>query len=106
MNRLSSFVLGIGFGVVGLYITMHFSLVRAGDGFHLVPKIAAKFENPYTDIRSFKLANWQRKQPLALSILRAKKGYLLEDQSLVAFKQSTQSILDQFSMVTYSKPTK
>ena len=97
MNQVSSFALGLVIGVVGLYITMHFSLVRAADGYHVIPKIAAKIEIPYVDIRSFTLQNWQRKQSLALAILKANKGYLLQDQSLIGFRQSTQHILEQFS---------
>ncbi len=97
MNRVSSFALGLIVGVLGLYITMHFSLVRARDGFHVIPKIAAKVDVPYTDIRDFTLENWLGKQSLALAILKANKGHLLQDQSLIGFRQSTQRTLDQFS---------
>lgn len=84
-------------------MAMHFTLVRATDGFHLVPKIAAKIENPYMDIRTFTLTQWQQKQSLALSILKANKGHLLQDQKLIGFKQSSQQILDQFTSFTGSK---
>ncbi len=100
MNRVSSFAIGLIVGVLGLYITMHFSLVRARDGFHLIPKIAAKIDVPYTDIRNFTLENWQRKQSLAIAILKANKGHLLQDQSLIGFRLSTQRMLDQFSTVS------
>jgi hypothetical protein len=103
MNRFSSFLLGMGVGVVGLYLTMHFTLVRASDGFHFVPKIAAKIESPYVDVRNFKLENWQRKQALVLSVLKANKGYLLQDQSLLGLKQSSQRMLDQFTLVAHTK---
>ena len=103
MNRVSSFALGLIVGVLGLYITMHFSLVRAQDGYHVIPKIAAKVEVPYTDIRNFPLENWQRKQSLALAILKANKGHLLQDQSLIGFRQSTQRTLDQFSSATITR---
>jgi len=103
MNRFSSFVLGLIVGVVGLYITMHYSLVRAADGYHIIPKIAAKIEAPYTDIRKFSLENWQRKQSLALAILKANKGHLLQDQSLIGFRQATQRMLEQFSIPTTAR---
>jgi hypothetical protein len=102
MNRASCFVSGVAFGIAGLYMSMHFSVVRATDGFHVVPKIAAKVEMPYFDIRKFTLGNWQRKPALALAILRANKGYLLGDPSLIQFKESSQKILDQFSMQSNS----
>ncbi len=98
MDRVSSFVLGLLVGVVGLYITMHYSLVRAADGFHVIPKIAAKIEFPFSDTRNFTLQKWQRKQSLALAILKANKGHLLQDQSLLGFRHSTQQMLDQFSV--------
>ncbi|HUP80439.1 MAG TPA: hypothetical protein VM260_17930 [Pirellula sp.] len=99
MDRVSSFAAGLIVGVLGLYITMHFSLVRASDGYHVIPKIAAKMEVPYSDIRKYTLENWQRRQSLALSILKANKSHLLQDQSLIGFRQSTQRILDHFSAV-------
>jgi len=100
MNRISSFATGLACGVVGLYITMHFSLVRASDGYHIIPKIAPKNEIPYTDIRNFGTENWKRRQSLALSILKANKGHLLQDPSLIGFRQATQRMLDQFSTQT------
>ena len=103
MNRVSSFAVGVAVGIAGLYITMHFTLVRAGDGFHLVPKIAAKVDMPYTDIRNFTLGNWQKNKALTLAILRANKGHLLQEQSLIGFKQTNQQLLDQFSTTTTSK---
>ena len=103
MNRVSSFASGLIVGVLGLYITIHFSLVRASDGYHVIPKIAAKMEVPYSDIRKFTLENWQRRQSLALSILKANKSHLLHDQSLIGFRQSTQRILDKYSIVASNR---
>ena len=42
MNGVSIFASGLIVGVLGLYMTMHHSLVRASDGFHVIPKITAK----------------------------------------------------------------
>ncbi len=97
MSQVSCFALGLLAGVMGLYITMHFSLVRAVDGYYVIPKIAAKIEVPYTDIRNFTLQNWQRRQSLALAILKANKGHLLQDHSLIEFRQASQQMLNQFS---------
>jgi hypothetical protein len=97
MNRASCFIIGVAFGIAALYITMHFTLVRASDGFHAVPKIAAKVEVPYADIRKLTLQGWQRKPALALSILKANKGYLLGSPALLEFKQANLKILERFS---------
>ena len=100
MNRSESFFCGIALGIVLLYATMHFTLVRAHDGFHVISKITAKLDVPYTDVRAYKLDQWKRRPSLAMSILKAKKGYLLEDRSLVGFKQAAQQMLDQFALGT------
>lgn len=97
MNRVGSFLAGLVFGVMGLYITMHFSLVRATDGYHIIPKIAPKIEIPYTDVRNFNNEKWMRRQSLALSILKAKKGHVLQDLTLIGFREATQRVLDQFT---------
>jgi hypothetical protein len=98
VNRVESFLLGLVLGVATLYGAMHFTVVRAKDGFHFIPKITAKLESPYVDVRALALEQWQRRQMLALSILKAKKGYLLEDHRLGAFKLSTQQRLDQLAL--------
>lgn len=103
MNRTASFLMGIGIGVLGLYAAMHFTLVRAVDGVHVVPKIAPRIEFPYSDIRNFGLAQWQKKQGLALAILKAKKGYLIQDPTLLVFKQTTQKLLDQYSLISSTR---
>ena len=106
MNRTESFFLGLVVGIGALYGTMHYTIVRAKDGFHFIPKITAKLDVPYTDIRAFKIEQWQRKQTLAMSIMRAKKGYLLADHSLTTFKSNTEQLLQQFAMESHSASSK
>lgn len=98
MNRIESFLLGLLLGVATLYGAMHYTVVRAKDGFHFIPKFTARLDTPYADIRAFNLEQWKRQQLLALSILKAKKGYLLEDRRLAEFKTSTQHLLDQYAV--------
>lgn len=96
MKRFSSFFAGMIVGAVGLYLAMSYHIVRASDGLHFVPKIAAKLDQPYVDIRSFTLKDWQSHQGLALAILKANQGDVMKDSSLDSFKRSTQNLLDQF----------
>lgn len=96
MKRLTSFFAGMFVGAVGLYVMMSYHLVRASDGFHFVPKIAAKLDQPYYDIRQYTLQDWQTHQPLMLAILKANKGNLVQDSSLDGFKRSAQGMLDQW----------
>jgi len=105
MNRVESFIAGLVLGIAGLYGAMHYSIVRAQDGIHFIPKISARLEPPYVDIRDFTLDQWQKKQTLALSILKSKKGYLLEDHTLSGFKFAAQQLLEQSTLVSRTKTT-
>lgn len=96
MDRIGNFLIGFLAGGVALYAAMHFTLIRADDGFHLIPKIAAKLDLPFEDVRGMKLQQWQKKQPLALAIVRAQKGHLLKDPSLLSFKANAKQVLDRF----------
>jgi hypothetical protein len=96
MDRTGSFCLGMALGIIGLYSAMHYVVVRAEDGYHVLSKIAPKLELPYEDIRGFKLTQWQKKQSLALAVVKARKSHLFRDPSLVSFKEQTKSVLDRF----------
>jgi hypothetical protein len=97
MSRISSFLAGVVVGAASLFVAMQFYVVRAKDGIHLVPKLAAKLENPYVDIRKFTLNDWQNRQPLAVAIMKANQGNLMEDSGLSSIKQAAQKTLDQIS---------
>jgi len=96
MKRFSGFLLGIFLGAAGMFVGMNYHLVRSKDGFHLVPKLAAKFEQPYVDIRSFNLRDWQNHQSLAAAIVKANKSNLMEESTLKTFRETTKGILDKF----------
>lgn len=95
MNRLTSFLLGVLVGAFGLGITMHYYIVHASDGLHWVPKLAAKLEVPYVDIRKFTVEDWQRHQGLAMSILKSNKGQLMQDSTLDNFRRASENLLQQ-----------
>ncbi len=97
MSRISSFFAGFVVGAATLFVSMQFYVIRAKDGVHLIPKLAAKLENPYVDIRGFTLSDWQNRQPLAVAIMKANQGNLMEDSALDSFKQAAQKTLDQLS---------
>ena len=95
MNRIESFLIGLASGIAILYVAMHFTVLRANDGFHWIPKINAKLDVPYEDIRDFKAEHWQRRPALTLSILRARKGYLVDDSVQSSFKQTASQMIEQ-----------
>jgi hypothetical protein len=93
MNRIESFLIGLAVGIAMLYLTMHFTVVRATDGFHWIPKVNAKLDLPYEDVRDFKAEHWQRRPALTMSIIKARKAYLMDEQSVQ--KQTTNRMLGQ-----------
>ncbi|MEY2612834.1 MAG: hypothetical protein RL069_1646 [Planctomycetota bacterium] len=95
MNRIESFLIGLAVGIATLYLTMHFTVVRATDGFHWIPKVNAKLDLPYEDVRDFKAEHWQRRPALTMSIIKARKAYLMDEQSVQKFKQTTNRMLGQ-----------
>jgi hypothetical protein len=95
MNRIESFLIGLAVGIAMLYLTMHFTIVRATDGFHWIPKVNAKLDLPYEDVRDFKAEHWQRRPALTMSIIKARKAYLMDEQSVQKFKQTTNRMLGQ-----------
>ena len=95
MNRFESFLIGLAAGIATLYLVMHFTVVRANDGFHWIPKVSAKLDLPYEDVRDFKSEHWQRRPGLTMSILRARKGYLIDDRTQRQFQQATNQMISQ-----------
>lgn len=93
MNRISSFLLGIVVGAVGIIVSENYYVVRSNESFHLVPKIAAKLEMPYRDIRGFTVQDWQNNQALALAIIKSQKQDLLTESGLAGMQRQFESIL-------------
>jgi hypothetical protein len=93
MNRISSFLLGIVVGAVGIIVSENYYVVRSNDSFHLVPKIASKLEMPYRDIRGFTVQDWQNNQALALAIIKSQKQDLMTETGLAGMTRQFESIL-------------
>lgn len=82
MNRLTVFFLGVIVGAVGLYVSENFYVVRSDESFHLIPKIAAKLEIPYRDIRSYTMEDWKSNPSLAIAIVKSKRQDLMVQSGL------------------------
>jgi len=92
MGRLPSFVAGLIVGGALAVGSLKFHVVRAYDGFHLVPKLTAQFSDAYIDIRSFGVSDWDEHPLLAMAIVRADKAYLMNN----AASQSLRNAMDGF----------
>jgi hypothetical protein len=71
MDRLGSFLIGLVVGGVCLHVASNFYIVRSDNGTHLIPKLTAKLENPYHDVRNFGPDQWRMNQDLARSLQKA-----------------------------------
>jgi hypothetical protein len=102
MNRLESFLIGLASGIATLYLVMHFTLVRGSDGFHFIPKLNAKLDLPYEDVRDFQAEHWQRRPALTMSILRARKGHLIDERTQRSIQKTTQQMISQARSVHHA----
>ncbi|MBX3420333.1 MAG: hypothetical protein KF752_02135 [Pirellulaceae bacterium] len=93
MSRLSTFLFGVIVGAVGIVVSENYYVVRSNESFHLVPKIAAKLEIPYRDIRSFNVQDWQENQSLALAIIKSQKQDLMVETGLNNMQRQFESML-------------
>jgi len=87
-----TFFLGMITGGVLLFGAMNYHLIRAPDGFHLIPKISPKLAAAYVDIRGFTVADWTQHTEIATALIRAKKGSLMKSSATGALQEK----IDQF----------
>ncbi len=92
MSRLTSFILGVLVGAVGLFVSENYYVVRSTESFHLVPKVASKLEFPYRDIRAYSVEDWKKNVSLGAAILKANKPDLMVD-SLTNVRSSFDNVL-------------
>lgn len=97
MSRLSSFFLGMVCGAVGILIATNFYIVRSKESFHFVPKVAAKLEMPYYDIRNFSLEDWRRHPSLAAAIVTSKDEKLMENSGVDAVRSRVEGLLREWT---------
>ena len=92
MKRLMTFLCGMIAGAVLLFGALKYHVIRANDGLHLVPKLDAKLEATYVDIRSFTVADWAQHPDLAVALINDDQRALVEDATSDALRNG----LDRF----------
>jgi hypothetical protein len=93
MGKLGSFVVGVAVGAAGVFTGLKYHVVRAVDGFHLVPKLQAQFDEAYVDIRAFTATDWNEHRGLAVALTQSDKAYLLQESANETFRQSVDGVL-------------
>ncbi|MEM7561059.1 MAG: hypothetical protein AAF394_18190 [Planctomycetota bacterium] len=94
MNRITVFFLGVLTGAIGLFVSENYYIVRSKETVHVVPKIAAKLEIPYRDIREYTVEDWREDPSLALAIVKSKKENLLMESGLNDMQNQLQGLLN------------
>jgi hypothetical protein len=94
MGQLGSFVGGLVVGSVAVFVGLKYHVVRANDGVHLVPKLQAQFDEAYVDIRKFDYTDWNEHRGLAVAMVQAEKGYLMQETATDSLRRSVDSVLE------------
>lgn len=94
MPRLGSFLGGVVVGGAAVFVGLKYHVVRATDGVHLVPKVQAQFDEAYVDIRKFGFEDWNKHRSLAVAMVQADKGYLMQETTTDSLRRSVDSVLE------------
>ena len=78
MGKVGTFIFGFLLGGVFVFSTLHYHLIRAEDGMHVVAKTTSTFSETYVDIRSFGPDEWYGHRQVAEAIHQAGKTELLQ----------------------------
>jgi len=95
MQRLTTFLMGMVAGGVLLYSALHYHLIRANDGLHLVPKLDQKLAATYVDIRSFTVADWTKHPEVAAALMKANQGQLMQGSATDALRSGMNQLFDR-----------
>jgi len=95
MRRLMTFILGMVVGGLLLYGAQKNHLIRAEDGFHLVAKVKPKLAATYVDIRNFTVSDWARHADVAMALVAANQGQLMENSAADAVRTGLDRLLDK-----------
>lgn len=95
MRRWITFGTGVLVGAVLIYLIMNFHVVRAKDGFHVLPKVNAQFASTYVDIRSFTVADWAANAEIAAAIVNAQRRDLLDSAINDTFQSGVDRLLNR-----------
>ena len=93
MKQFMSFFVGLIVGGLLVFGSLKYHIVRASDGVHMVPKLSASFAETYVDIRSFRLSDWNDHRSLAVALVQAKKGYLMQEAASESLRRTVDVVI-------------
>jgi hypothetical protein len=97
MSRVATFLLGMATGAMLLHGAMHYHLVRARDGLHLVGKTPPGLSQAFVDVRQFGAAEWTQHPQLAAALVRANKQSLMQQSAVASLQEGVNQALPAWS---------
>ncbi len=73
-----------------------YHVVRASNGFHLIPKQPSRLGETFVDIRSFTMTDWTARPQLASALVQANQQQLLGDSAVAALRDKAQQLLPEW----------
>lgn len=95
MRRLPTFIFGVVIGGLLIYGGLHYHVVNATSGLHLVPKVNSTLAETYVDIRGWGLAEWRQHQDVAAALLSANRQDLMQSAAEDSIRTGLDRILPQ-----------
>ena len=92
-KHTGGFLIGLLLGGMIVFVGLKYHVVRASDGYHLIPKMSANFSEAYVDIREFTFADWDNHRPLAAAMVAAGEGDLLGESADQQLRSSLDTAL-------------
>jgi hypothetical protein len=86
MPRIMTFLLGVAVGAMLCFGATNYHVVRAQDGFHVVPKSRARLAEAYVDVRAFGVGDWTNHSELAADLTAANKQQVLTGSAASAIE--------------------
>ncbi|MCE9547408.1 MAG: hypothetical protein K8T25_18205 [Planctomycetia bacterium] len=86
---LMGFVVGGG-AVLG---ALRYHVVRANDGVHFVPKMAATLSDTYVDVRSYTSKDWSAHPAVAAALVRDGQGNLIANADVNSLWNGAEGML-------------
>ena len=94
MGRLGIFVCGFLIGGLTVFLSLHYHIVRAHDGWHPIRKVIPRFTETYVDIRESGMSQWQQHPGLFGDIVKAEKPELLGNAALQPLRDAFDNAIE------------
>jgi hypothetical protein len=95
IRRLTSFFAGVLTGGVLIYMAMHYHVIHANDGWHLVPKVDGQLTNTFVDIRDYKISDWAQHADIAAARVNANRRDLIDNAVNDTFNSGVDRLLNR-----------